>query len=216
MFAAINKGAARTIKPLEKKEAAGHEGGAASGRWRTAAARQRRGYEDEDLVQRGDKAPTRLSSNYIGGRIDRVVGKTVREALATEIRTIDGIERRYGRRELHSDLHSGYIRLEHPAEDCKADTPDCKADTPDCTLLAGCVANPQLLLLGASSPMGPIPTTQAVPDTTGRAICRSVRTYNAPHAAYNMKPTVVAQDLVISSRCRSTWHIRPFRCIETP
>ena len=120
--------------------------------------------------------PTRLSSNYIGGRIDRVVGKTVREALATEIRTIDGIERPYGRRELHSDLDSGYIRLEHPAE-------DCKADTPDCTSLAGCVANPQLLLLGASSPMGPIPATQAVPETTGRTICRSVRTHNAPYAA---------------------------------
>jgi hypothetical protein len=143
MFAA-DKGAVKLLKHecFKKKRSAGHEGGKESGRTRLAAARRRRGYDDGDLIRRGNNAPlNRLSFKHIVGRIVCIVDKTVREALSTEIRTVDGLERRYTRRELHRDLESGYIRTESMVEECEAGTgrSPCTVDscleTPDSELI---------------------------------------------------------------------------------
>jgi hypothetical protein len=90
--------------------------GQTSGTSRAAESGRRRGYGDEDVLQQGTKAPlTRFA--HIVNRIACVVGKSVKDALATRASTADKSESHglYSRRMLNQDLdvRVGCIRIAH-------------------------------------------------------------------------------------------------------
>ena len=81
---------------------------------------QRRGYGDQDVLQRGTKAPQARFAHIVN-RIACVVGKSVKDALATGVGTADKPQSLYSRRMLNQDLDAGYIRIEHAASNGAAD-----------------------------------------------------------------------------------------------
>ena len=105
---------------VELKRKAGGAGGRTSGTSRAAESGRRRGYGDEDVLQRGCKAPLARFAHIVN-RIACVVGKSVKDALATTVGTADKPESLYSRRLLNQDLDAGYIRIEHAASDGSAD-----------------------------------------------------------------------------------------------
>ena len=94
--------------------------GQTSGTSRAAESGRRRGYDDEDVLQRGTKAPQARFAHIVN-RIACVVGKSVKDALATTVGTADKPESLYSRRLLNQDLDAGYIRIEHAANNGAAD-----------------------------------------------------------------------------------------------
>ena len=58
---------------------------------------------------------------HIVNRIVCVVGKSVKDALATGVGTADKPESLYSRRMLNQDLDAGYFRIEHAASNGSAD-----------------------------------------------------------------------------------------------
>ena len=69
-------------------------------------------YGDQDVLQRGTKVPQARFAHIVN-RIACVVGKSVKDALATGVGTADKPESLYSRRMLNQDLDAGYIRIEH-------------------------------------------------------------------------------------------------------
>jgi hypothetical protein len=59
-----------------------------------------------------------------------VVGKSVKDALATRVGTADKPESLYSRRLLNQDLDAGYIRIEHPASNGASDEFDDNVRAP--------------------------------------------------------------------------------------
>jgi len=104
---------------VEQKRKANQAGGVAqkrqagqtSGTSRAAESGRRRGYGDQDVLQQGTKAPLARFAHIVN-RIACVVGKSVKDALATGVGTADKSESLYSRRLLNQDLDAGYIRIE--------------------------------------------------------------------------------------------------------
>jgi hypothetical protein len=94
--------------------------GRASGTSRAAGSGRRRGYGDQDVLQRGTKVPQARFAHIVN-RIVCVVGRSVKDALATGVGTADKPESLYSRRMLNQDLDADYIRIEHTASNGAAD-----------------------------------------------------------------------------------------------
>jgi hypothetical protein len=103
--------------------------GQTSGTSRAAKSGQRRGYGDQDVLQRGTKAPQARFAHIVN-RIACVVGKSVKDALATGVGTADKPECLYSRRMLNQDLDAGYIRIEHAASNGASDEFDDNVRAP--------------------------------------------------------------------------------------
>jgi hypothetical protein len=122
---------------VEQKRKAGEAGnvelkrkaGQTSGTSRAAESGRRRGYGDQDILQQGTKAPLARFAHIVN-RIACVVGKSVKDALATGIGTADKPESLYSRRLLNQDLDAGYIRVEHPANNGASDECDDNVRAP--------------------------------------------------------------------------------------
>ena len=97
--------------------------GQTSGTSRAAESGRRRGYGDQDVLQRGNKVPQARFAHIVN-RIACVVSKSVKDALATGVGTADKPESLYSRRMLNQDLDAGYIRIEHAASNGSADEID--------------------------------------------------------------------------------------------
>ena len=110
---------------VTQKRKAGEAGGTS----RAAESGWRRGYGDEDVLQRGTKAPQARFAHIVN-RIACVVGKSVKDALATTIGTADRPESLYSRRLLNQDLDADYIRIEHAASDGSAGKVDDNVRAP--------------------------------------------------------------------------------------
>lgn len=110
---------------VEQKRKAGE----ARGTSRAAESGWRRGYGDEDVLQRGTKAPQARFAHIVN-RIACVVGKSVKDALATRVGTADKPESLYSRRLLNQDLDADYIRIEHAASDGSAGKVDDNVRAP--------------------------------------------------------------------------------------
>ena len=105
---------------VELKRKAGGAGGRTSGTSRAAESGRRRGYGDQDVLQRGTKVPQARFAHIVN-RIACVVSKSVKDALATGVGTADKPESLYSRRMLNQDLDAGYIRIEHAASNGASD-----------------------------------------------------------------------------------------------
>ena len=105
---------------VELKRKAGGAGGRTSGTSRAAESGRRRGYGDQDVLKRGTKVPQARFACIVN-RIACVVGKSVKDALATGVGTADKPESLYSRRMMNQDLDAGYIRIEHAASNGSAD-----------------------------------------------------------------------------------------------
>jgi hypothetical protein len=122
---------------VEQKRKANQAGGVAqkrqagqtSGTSRAAESGRRRGYGDQDVLQQGTKAPLARFAHIVN-RIACVVGKSVKDALATGVGTADKPESLYSRRLLNQDLDAGYIRIEHPASNGASDEFDDNVRAP--------------------------------------------------------------------------------------
>ena len=114
---------------VEQKRKAGGAGGRTSGTSRTAESGRRRGYSDQDVLQRGTKVPQARFAHIVN-RIVCVVGKSVKDALATGVGNADKPESLYSRRMLNQDLDAGYIRIEHAASNGAADEFDDNVRAP--------------------------------------------------------------------------------------
>jgi hypothetical protein len=99
------------------------QAGQTSGTSRAAESGRRRGYGDQDVLQRGTKVPQARFAHIVN-RIACVVGKSVKDALATGVGTADKPESLYSRRMMNQDLDAGYIRIEHAASNGSADEID--------------------------------------------------------------------------------------------
>ena len=123
-----NAGQAGDVKHKRKAGEAGsraaglvqkRKAGQTSGTSRAAESGRRRGYGDEDVLQRGTKAPQARFAHIVN-RIAFVVGKSVKDALATIVGTAEKPESLYSRRLMNQDLDAGYLRIEHAASDGSA------------------------------------------------------------------------------------------------
>ena len=114
---------------VELKRKAGGAGGRTSGTSRAAESGRRRGYGDQDVLQRGTKVPQARFAHIVN-RIACVVSKSVKDALATGVGTADKPESLYSRRMLNQDLDAGYIRIEHAASNGSADEIDDNVRAP--------------------------------------------------------------------------------------
>jgi hypothetical protein len=114
---------------VELKRKAGGAGGRTSGTSRAAESGRRRGYGDQDVLQRGTKVPQARFAHIVN-RIACVVGKSVKDALATGVGTADKPESLYSRRMMNQDLDAGYIRIEHAASNGSADEIDDNVRAP--------------------------------------------------------------------------------------
>ena len=114
---------------VAQKRKAGGAGGRTSGTSRAAESGRRRGYGDQDVLQRGTKVPQARFAHIVN-RIACVVGKSVKDALATGVGTADKPESLYSRRMLNHDLDAGYIRIEHAASNGASDEFDDNVRAP--------------------------------------------------------------------------------------
>ena len=114
---------------VEQKRKAGGAGGRTSGTSRAAESGRRRGYGDQDVLQRGTKVPQARFAHIVN-RIVCVVGKSVKDALATGVGNADKPESLYSRRLLNQDLDAGYIRIEDPASNGASDEFDDNVRAP--------------------------------------------------------------------------------------
>jgi hypothetical protein len=95
---------------VEDKRKAGREGGESSGLSRTAAARRRRGQDDDAFISPTSTIPGHAT---VRDRIDRAKGMTVRQAIQLTI---------YTTRSLKRDETAGYIRLMRASGEGDPDT----------------------------------------------------------------------------------------------
>ena len=101
---------------VEDKRKAGREGGESSGMSRTAAARRRRGQDDDAFISTTASIPGRAS---VRDRIDRAKGLAVRQAIQLKL---------YTTRSLKRDETAGYIRLVRASGENDPDTVMCDAE----------------------------------------------------------------------------------------
>jgi hypothetical protein len=87
------------------------QAGQTSGTSRAAQSGRRRGYGDPDVLQQGTKTPLARFAHIVN-RIACVVGKSVKDVLATGVGTADKPESLYSRRMMNQDLDAGYIRIQ--------------------------------------------------------------------------------------------------------